>query len=284
MDTRRKEMAVVVLFLGLLHVALAGLNAKNVVFAVNCGGPALKTKDGVRYEADTGYSSGVSSDYGFNFASIRNTKDSELYQTERYDTKTFSYEVPVPGDGVYTLVLKFSEVYFGSEGEKVFDVRIGDVEIISDLDIFAKVGKGAAYDEYVEFSVKQGQLYIDEQQVRKALSAGKLKVDFIKGAYDNPKINAIALVRGTKADTEFLEQKVKLESIAKQKEKLKEQIHEPFDDAEDYETVESTGEPRREEASLLELVFSTPGVILLGILSLSLALVMRGSSPKPKAS
>jgi len=276
-------MAVVVLFLALLHVAWAGLSAKNVLYAVNCGGPALKTKDGVRYEADTGYSSGIASDYGFNFASIRNTKDSELYQTERYDTQSFSYQVPVLADGVYTLVLKFSEVYFGSEGEKVFDVRIGDVEIISDLDIFAKVGKGAAYDEYVEFTVTQGQLYIDNQLVRKGLTAGKLTIEFAKGDYDNPKVNAIAVVKGTKADTEFLEQKAKLESIARQKEKLVEQHSEPSDDAEDYETVEGVAEPRKEEASLLELVFSTPGVILVGILCLSLAMVMRGSS-KPKQS
>ena len=277
-------MVTVALFFALLHVAWAGLNAKNVVYAVNCGGPALKTKDGVRYEADTGYSSGISSDYGLNFASIRNTKDSELYQTERYDTQTFSYQVPVPSDGVYTLVLKFSEVYFAAEGEKVFDVRIGDVEIISDLDVFAKVGKGAAYDEYVEITVKQGQLYIDAQQVSKGLSAGKLTVDFVKGAADNPKINAIAVVRGTKEDTEFLEQKAKLESIARQKEQLKEQRNEPSDDAEDYETVDSVGELRKEEASLLELVFSTPGLVLVGVLCLSLAMVMRGGASKPKES
>ena len=278
-------MAVVALFLGLLHVAYAGLNPKNVVYAVNCGGPSLKTKDGVRYEADTGYSSGVTSDYGFNFASIRNTKDSELYQTERYDVQSFSYQIPVTEDGVYTLVLKFSEVYFGAEGDKVFDVRIGDVEVISDLDIFAKVGKAAAYDEYVEFTVNKGLLYIDGQQVRKGLSAGKLTIDFVKGDYDNPKINAIALVRGTKADTEFFEQKAKLEAIARQKEKITEQRSEPIDDAEDYEVVENLVGTRREEASLLELVFSTPGVILIGILCLSLALVMRGgSSPKSKES
>ncbi len=284
-DGVRKEMVVVVLLLALLNGAWAGLNPKNVVYAVNCGGPALKTKDGVRYEADSGFSSGLASDYGLvNFASIRNTKDSELYQTERYDTQTFSYQVPVPSDGVYTLVLKFSEVYFSSEGEKIFNVRLGDVEVISDLDIFAKVGKGAAYDEFVEFTVLKNQLYINGQLVQKGLTAGKLTVDFVKGFADNPKVNAIALVKGTKEDTEFLEQKAKLESIARQKEKLVEQRSEPSDDTEDYEVVEGVIEHRKEEASLLELVFSTPGVILLGILSLSLALVMRGGPSKAKQS
>lgn len=273
------------LFLGLLCAVEAGLNAKNVVYAVNCGGPSLKTKDGVRYEADTGYSSGITSDFGFNFASIRHTKDPELYQTERYDTQSFSYQIPVPGDGVYTLVLKFSEVYFGSEGEKIFNVRIGDVEVISDLDIFAKVGKAAAYDEFVEFTVSKGLLYIDGQQVRKGLSAGKLTIDFVKGDYDNPKINAIALVRGGKSETEFFEQKTTLEAISRQKEKIQEQRSDPVDDTEDYEEVfENVVRTHREEASLLDLVFSTPGVILLGILCLSLVLVMRGGNSKPKES
>jgi hypothetical protein len=39
--------------------------------------------------------------------------NSEIYYAERYGLgESFKYFVPSPGDGKYTLILKFSEVYF----------------------------------------------------------------------------------------------------------------------------------------------------------------------------
>ena len=46
-------------------------------------------------------------------------QDQILYQTERYDTATFGYDIPVYDDGWYLLVLKFSEVYFNAPNMKV---------------------------------------------------------------------------------------------------------------------------------------------------------------------
>ena len=45
--------------------------------------------------------------------------DQILYQTERYHTDTFGYDIPVKEDGWYLLVLKFSEVYFNAPNMKV---------------------------------------------------------------------------------------------------------------------------------------------------------------------
>jgi hypothetical protein len=42
-----------------------------------------------------------------------------LYQTERYHTSTFGYDIPVAEDGHYLLILKFSEVYFNAPNMKV---------------------------------------------------------------------------------------------------------------------------------------------------------------------
>lgn len=63
--------------------------------------------------------------------------------------------------GKYVLVLKFSEVYFNSPGEKVFDAGLGSLKVISSLDIYSKVGKATAYDEYVEFEFKNGKVYVE---------------------------------------------------------------------------------------------------------------------------
>ena len=64
---------------------------------------------------------GTSSDYGKQLMIGRvPQQDQILYQTERYHTTTFGYDMPVQGDGDYLLILKFSEVrlnirvYFGN--------------------------------------------------------------------------------------------------------------------------------------------------------------------------
>ena len=52
---------------------------------------------------------------------------------------------------------------------KVFDVVLnGDLTVNSDLDIFEKVGRGVAHDEYVEFSVENNKIIYqgEEQETR----------------------------------------------------------------------------------------------------------------------
>lgn len=54
----------------------------------------------------------------------------------------------------------------------------GDLTIASDLDIFERVGRGVAHDEYIEFEVKDGKILYqgDESELTK----GKMRVEFIK--------------------------------------------------------------------------------------------------------
>merc|ERR1712212_587100 len=82
------------------------------------------------------------------------------------------------------IVLKFSEVYFGNAGAKVFDVVLNnDHSIVSDLDIYAMVGKGVAYAEVIPFSISEGMLRVQQED---SAFEGSLRVDFIKGSRDNP--------------------------------------------------------------------------------------------------
>lgn len=91
-----------------------------VVYAINCGGEEHTGLDGVHYEADP-LQVGIASDFGRRYSIARvSPQDAVLYQTERYYTNTFIYDIPLSGDGDYVLVLKFSEVYFTSPGQKVF--------------------------------------------------------------------------------------------------------------------------------------------------------------------
>lgn len=54
----------------------------------------------------------------------------------------------------------------------------GDHTIVADLDIFDKVGRGVAHDEYISFSVQNGRLYYNEEE--SDIRGGKIRVEFIK--------------------------------------------------------------------------------------------------------
>ena len=101
----------------LLHPLLSA--AYEVIYAVNCGGGKHTDRFGVRYSADDSRT-GVASDFGKNLIISRvHPDDMVLYQTERYHTSTFTYDVRIPEDGEYLFVAKFAEVYFQYPGQKV---------------------------------------------------------------------------------------------------------------------------------------------------------------------
>ncbi len=57
--------------------------------------------------------------------------NTEVYHTERYTLEgSFKYLIPFKKDGLYTLILKFSEVYFQQVQEKQFNILIGNGMII----------------------------------------------------------------------------------------------------------------------------------------------------------
>lgn len=178
--------------------------SKQVVFAVNAGGEAHVDVNGITFQKDP-LEVGTASDYGRQYLSIGRAPDADaiLYQTERYHHSTFGYNVPVLEDGDYVLVLKFCEVYFNAPGMKVFDVTLNNVHtIISYLDIFEKVGKAVAHDEYIPFRISQGTVLVNDEESE--LIDKTVRVEFIKGSLDNPKVNAIYVMKGYLDDVPML--------------------------------------------------------------------------------
>jgi len=194
------------------------MDPSKIIVAINCGGDEYTDKNGVKYEADKFFSGGTSSDHGLSFT-IKNTEDESLYQTERWSSETLTYSLPLKSNinGKYVLILKFSEVYFNNRGEKIFNVALGKENIIRNLDIYAKVGKAEAYDEYIEFEIRNRQVYYKNKNCNKALDGDKLLVNFLRGGADNPKINAILLLKGTLKDTDYSEKKKRDEENKKKK-------------------------------------------------------------------
>ncbi|XP_012536324.1 malectin-A [Monomorium pharaonis] len=193
--------AIRLLFLFFL-LGVPGFHCLEVIYAINAGGDSHTDSYGIHYARDPlmGGKVGTASDYGKQLIIGRvNNVDQILYQTERYHHNTFGYDIPISQDGNYVMILKFCEVYFNSPNMKVFDVVLnGDHTVVTDLDIFERVGRGVAHDEYVPFRVQGGKLiYNDEES---DILAGKIRVEFIKGYRDNPKINGIAVVKGVLDD------------------------------------------------------------------------------------
>ena len=197
------------------------LNPSNVEIAINCGGPEFRTKAGVTYQKDNYFVGGEASDFGIN-SEIKNTKDKEIYQTERWSTEDLIYNIPLKKDGKYVLVLKFSEVYFNNKGEKIFDFKVGDETILEKIDIYEKVGKNNAYDEFVEFELKNKKIYVEGKEAVNGYDSDekKIKLTFVKKDADNPKVNALLIVRGTLKDTDYDEYQRGHELLEKQKQEL----------------------------------------------------------------
>ncbi|KAM7535711.1 hypothetical protein Aperf_G00000101112 [Anoplocephala perfoliata] len=172
----------------------------NPIFAVNCGGDTHTDINGVRYDADFN-NVGIASSHGLNLV-LHGTpeQDAVLYQTERYDTSSFSYEFPMPRNGDYVLHLKFSEVWFQQPNEKVFSVDLnGRLRIINNLDIFNTVGFSVAHDENIPVTIKDGSIITEQGSVHFS-DDENFRITFVKTPHDNPKINAIALFENSLED------------------------------------------------------------------------------------
>lgn len=185
----------ITLFLGIFSGEVSSTG--EVVYAVNSGGPAHTDLNGVHFQADK-LSVGTVSDFGKSLSIGRVAPaDQILYQTERYHFSNFGYNIPIKENGDYVLILKFCEVYFQGPRLKVFDVAVNQHTVIKGLDIYEQVGRGVGHDEYIPFRVNDDQLLIDGETL---LFSGSIYVEFLKGYYDNPKVNAVLVMKGTIED------------------------------------------------------------------------------------
>ncbi|MCQ2820288.1 MAG: malectin [archaeon] len=265
----RKIIFSFLIFLSLIAFSLNKITKDKVVLAINCGGNQYTSTDGqVEYSEDKYYDKGSSSDHGLNY-DISGTNDALVYQTERWSSETMTYSLPLSRTGKYTLILKFSEVYFSEPKKKVFDIALGNKVVVKNLDIFAKVGREVAYDEYIEFEFKNEKIYWKEEKLSSAYDkiTGTLKLKFIKGTKDNPKINAIVLVRGTMENTDYKEKKQAMEAMKRKKSKLMKDIYalkQRHDPDYDYSLEELGSDTFEQKEENIKDIFKTgPGIAII---------------------
>jgi hypothetical protein len=139
-------------------LSLLAPSAEAYVARFNCGGPAVTTSGGQTYLADQAWSAGGAGYVG-GFADetwqpIGGTPDEALYRDVR---ASGGYRFDVP-NGLYVVTLHICD--FWSNGPRInqFDVAIEGVTVLSNLDVFARVGKNYAEVHRFGTQVTDGRL------------------------------------------------------------------------------------------------------------------------------
>ncbi len=130
MNRKRTRICLPAVCLSLAIVATAPVSAAEVVRAVNVGGPAYESTDGVTYAAEIHVTGGKVR----RLATLKGSQDPALYET--YREGDVRAAIPLP-DGQYDVTLHFAEPDEVGGGERVFDTLIEERRVIVDLDIMA---------------------------------------------------------------------------------------------------------------------------------------------------
>lgn len=151
---------------------------------INCGGNTYVDTDGNTWEEDSYFNLGYTKNR--NRFNIIGTQDDPLYQTERSDDTgaTISYEIPVPSAGEYEVTILMAEIYFDTEGTRVFDVIVEDQDFAKGLDIVEQVG-----GNFMPLEISKTLVVAD----------GFVSID-LNPVVENPKISAI-YIRQTSSGT-----------------------------------------------------------------------------------
>lgn len=131
-----------------------------IPFGINAGGNAYSST-GMTFGADTGlYFLDEGTPFS-NVASIGNTQDGVLYNSERFNP-TLRFALPGLINGLYTIQLHFAETNHQTSGQRVFDVTIEGEEVLSDYDIITEAGgfATAVVEEFPNYPVLDGILNI----------------------------------------------------------------------------------------------------------------------------
>jgi hypothetical protein len=133
------------------------------------------------WESDRYYSGGQQASTD---SSIANTSADPLYQNERYGN--FTYEFPEP-NGTYNVTLKFAEIYWTAEGNRVFNVRLEGQQVLSNFDIFAEAGgANRAIDKVFQATVSDGSLSLQFQTVVDNAKIGSIEIVPASGPVPSP--------------------------------------------------------------------------------------------------
>ena len=130
---------------------------------VNAGGAGYTTGSGVHFRPDRAYTSGSYGHVGpgtkrSTTRNIGNTSDDPLYQNARVGMQLYRFDVPV--DGMYTVQLRFAELEYDQDRQRVFTVFVRGKPVLVNLDIHKEAGLRRALNYTFEALVTDGRLRV----------------------------------------------------------------------------------------------------------------------------
>lgn len=134
--------------------------------AIACGSGVSYTSfsSGISWSSDMYYSGGTADPYYSTPVANAPSGDGQVYQSNR--DSNFSYNIPM-ANGVHQVTLKFAEYYWNSSGQRLFNITINGLMVLSSFDIYAAAGgKYLAIDETFSVTVTNGYVNIVAQTVK----------------------------------------------------------------------------------------------------------------------
>ncbi len=177
---------------------IKGDSRYHYLYRVNCGGDEYTDSYGQKWLQDSErFSESWSRPFGLNpfmasqghiEDSIHGTDDAVLFQYFRYGRHRLKYHFAVP-DGTYRIELYFVEPWLGAryganidcEGERIFDVAVGDSVVAANLDLWAEAGYAGAFRKVVYAKADKGMLTVSFPDVK----AGEAVISAIAVASEN---------------------------------------------------------------------------------------------------
>ncbi len=177
------------LLLAILLVFTSGGEALAQEFRINVGGGDFVDSSGNLFVADKafvpgdfGYVGGQTNTFG---GDVAGTTDDLLYQSMRGQT-SFSYIFDNLPAGDYEITLYFTEPFWNSAGERIFNVSVEGVVALSNFDIWVAGGHFVAVTQTFTSNVSDGQLNIDFVSVQRVAIVSGISVVL---AVPEPNIN-----------------------------------------------------------------------------------------------
>ena len=127
-----------IFFASTLGMASA-VQAQSPIIRINAGSGQEASSDGVTFIGDTFFSDSVVGPVLSR--SIGGTDNDALYQSERLSNDNgdpFSYNIPVPQSGTYSVLLHFAETAFDGPDLRVFDIEMEGLTVFNNYDIYAE--------------------------------------------------------------------------------------------------------------------------------------------------
>ena len=165
--------------------AMANFNP--LLTAVHCGGAAVGTTntDQRTFAADQNYTGGTAWNangysYAVDVSGVTNPAPQTAYQDQRYGNMTYTFTNYLPGTN-YLVRLHCMECCWNAAGQRVFNVLVNGVNVLSNFDIYATAG---AQDKAV---IREIPATADVN--------GRIVVQFVN-VVDNASISAIEILQG----------------------------------------------------------------------------------------